>query len=72
MEYDRGNSFCFDLIPIGSKSSAKPSPRSYFVQFERKWKSIFPSVCRTVWLRRNTKKNKIFFLVRRNTKKPSI
>ena len=48
MEYDRGDSFLSDFEPNGfpfcSKSNGKLSPRSYPIQFERKWKSIFPSV----------------------------
>ena len=48
MEYDDlGDSFAFDFnpneIPIGSKSKGKLSSRSYSIQFERKWKSIFLS-----------------------------
>ena len=42
MGYDRGDSFPFDFepngIPFGSKSKGKPSPRSYPIQFVRKWK----------------------------------
>ena len=49
MGYDRGNSFSFDFeqngIPFGSKSKGKPSPRSYHIQFERKWRSSFLSAC---------------------------
>ena len=45
MGYDRGGSFPFDLkpngIPFGSKSKGKRSPRSYPIQFERKWKYSF-------------------------------
>ena len=48
MGYDRGDSFPFDFepngLPIGSKSKGKLSPRSYLIQFERKWKSSFLSV----------------------------
>ena len=40
MEYDRGDSFHLHLepnvIPFGSKSKVKPSPRSYSIQFKRK------------------------------------
>ena len=47
IEYDSGDSFPFDfetkIIPLGSKSKVKLSPRSYSIQFERKWKSIFLS-----------------------------
>ena len=45
MGYDR---FPFDFepngIPFGSKLKKKPSPRSYPIQFERKWKFNFVSV----------------------------
>ena len=48
MGYDRGDSFPFDFKPngisFGSKSKGKPSPRSYAIQFERKWKTSFLSV----------------------------
>ena len=48
MGYDRGDSFSFDFesngIPFGSKSKGKLSPRSYPIQFERKWKYSFLSV----------------------------
>ena len=48
MGYDRGDSFPFDFepngIPFGSKSKGKLSPRSYPIQFERKWKYSFLSV----------------------------
>ena len=48
MGYDRGDSFPFDSepigVPFGSKSKGKLSPRSYLIQYERKWKSIFLSV----------------------------
>ena len=48
MGYDRGDSFPFDVepngIPFGSKSKRKLSPRSYPIQFERKWKYIFLSI----------------------------
>ena len=47
MGYGRGYSFLFDFepnwIPFGSKSKGKLSPRSYPIQFERKWKYIFIS-----------------------------
>ena len=38
--------------PFGSKSNGKLSPRSYSIQFERKWKSIFLKciVRGTYWL----------------------
>ena len=42
MGYDRGDSFPFDFKPnriqFGIKSIGKLSPRSYSVQYERKWK----------------------------------
>ena len=45
MGYDRGDSFPFDFKPnivsFGSKSAGKLSPRSYPIQFERKWKNSF-------------------------------
>ena len=48
MGYDHGNSIPIDfeqnLIPFGSKSKGKLSPRSYPIQFERKWKYSFLSV----------------------------
>ena len=48
MVYDRGDGFPFDFepngIPFGSKSKGKLSPRSYTIQYERKWKHSFLSV----------------------------
>ena len=48
MGYDCGDSFIFDFepngIPFGSKSKGKLSPRSYPIQFEKKWKYIVFSV----------------------------
>ena len=48
MGYDRGDGFPFDLepngFPFGSKSKGKPSPRSYLIRFEMKWKYSFLSV----------------------------
>ena len=48
MGYDRGDSFPFDFEPnalsFGSKSKGKLSPRSYHIQFERKWNSSFLSL----------------------------
>ena len=50
MGYDRGDTFTFDFEPKGnpfiSKSKGKLSPRSYPIQFERKWKHSFLSVLR--------------------------
>ena len=47
MGYDHDDSFTFDSepngIPFGSKSKGKLSPRSYPIQFERKWKYSFLS-----------------------------
>ena len=47
MEYDRGDSFPFDFepngIPFGPKSKGNLSPRSYPIQFERKWNTSFQS-----------------------------
>ena len=41
MGYDRGDSFHFDFepngVPFGSKSKGKLSPRSYPIQYERKY-----------------------------------
>ena len=48
MGYDRGESFPFDFepngIPFSSKLKGKLSPRSYPIQFKRKWKYNFFSV----------------------------
>ena len=48
MGYDLGDSFPIDFapngIPFGSKSNEKLSPRSYPIQFERKWNTSFLSV----------------------------
>ena len=45
MGYDRGDRLPFDFEPnenpFGSKSKRKPLPRSYLIQFERKWESSF-------------------------------
>ena len=50
MGYDRGDSFPFDFdpngIPFGAKSKGKLSPRSYLIQYERKWIYSFLSVYR--------------------------
>ena len=50
MEYDRGDSFPFNFernrIPFGSKSKEKLSPRSYPIQYERKWRHSFLGVAR--------------------------
>ena len=59
MEYDRGDSFPFDFepngIPFGSKAREKLSPRSYPVQFERKWDTSFLSASKmNVSLRSNS------------------
>ena len=47
MGYDLGDSFPFyfepNEIPFGSKSKGKPSPRSYNILCERKWKHSFLS-----------------------------
>ena len=47
MGYDRGDSFPFDFEPNGfpfdSKSKGKLSPRSYPIQFGRKWNTSFLS-----------------------------
>ena len=49
MGYDPGDSFPFDfelnVIPLGSKSKEKLSPRSYPPRLERKWKYSFLTVC---------------------------
>ena len=51
MGYDRVDSFPFDLepngFPLGSKSKGKLSPRSYPIQFERKWNASLLSVVGT-------------------------
>ena len=48
MGYDRGDSFPLDFepngIPFGSISKGKPSPRSYPIQFVKKWKSSYFSI----------------------------
>ena len=48
MGYDRGDSFPFDFepngSPFGSKLKGKLSPRSYRIQYERKWNISFLSV----------------------------
>ena len=48
MGYDRGDSFPFDFepngFPFGLKLKEKLSPRSYPIQFERKWNTSFFSV----------------------------
>ena len=48
MDYDRGDNFPFDFeqnkTQFGLKSKGKLSPRSYPIQFERKWKCSFLSV----------------------------
>ena len=48
MGCDRGDSFPFDFEPneilFGSKSKGKLSPRSYPIQYERKWEHSFLSV----------------------------
>ena len=48
MEFDRGDSFPFDFepngIPFGSKSKGKLLPRTYPIQFEKKWNTIVISV----------------------------
>jgi len=48
MGYDRGDRFPFDFeqngFPFGSKSKGKLPPRSYPIQFGRKWNTSFLSV----------------------------
>ena len=48
MGCDRGDSFPSDFeqngIPFGLKTKGKLSPRSYPIQFERKWNTSFISV----------------------------
>ena len=55
MEYDHGDSVPFDSEPneisIGLESKGKLSPRSYSIQFERKWQSIFLSVKLSLYLK---------------------
>ena len=43
IEYDRGDSFSFDLEPNGIPFGSKLWPQSHSVKFERKLKSIFVS-----------------------------
>ena len=49
MGYDRGDSYPFEFEPnaiiFGSKSKENLLPRSYPIQYERKWKYIFLSGC---------------------------
>ena len=51
MEYDHGDSFPFDFESkgntFGSKLKGKLLPRSYPIQFERKWNTSFLSVLST-------------------------
>ena len=51
MGYDRGDSFPLDFeqngSQFGSKSKGKLSPRSYPIQYERKWNTSFLSVADT-------------------------
>ena len=46
MGFDRGESFTFDFepagIPFGLKLKGKLSPRSYPIQFERKYSFLIP------------------------------
>ena len=52
MWYDHGNCFPFDFEPngitFGINSKGKLSPRSYPIQFERKWRCSFPSIPGTI------------------------
>ena len=52
MGYDRDDSFTLNFepngFPFGSKLKAKLSPRSYPIQFQRKYKYSFLSVFRRV------------------------
>ena len=63
MGYDHGESFPFDFelneIPFGSKSKGKLSPRSYPIQFQRKWKYNFPSVFERLRYLNSKKRTKI-------------
>ena len=47
MECDHGDSFLINFepngAPFGTKSNGKLSPRSYPIQFERKWSTSFLS-----------------------------
>ena len=49
MGYDRDDSFPFDFELngnlFGSKSKGKLSPRSYPIQFDRKWHTSYLSMC---------------------------
>ena len=59
MEYDRGNSFPFDFEsnrnPFGPKSKGKQSPRSYPIQYERKWNYSFLSLTSESGLQKSVK-----------------
>ena len=52
MGYNRGNSFSLDFEPngirFGAKSNEELSPRSYPIQFERKWKYSLLSVLENI------------------------
>ena len=54
MGYDSVDSFPFDSepngIPSGLKSKGKLSPRSYPIQFERKWKYSFLNAADVIFL----------------------
>ena len=54
MGYDRGASFPLHFepngIPFDPKSKGKLTPRSYPIQFERKWKHGFLSVHKTSYI----------------------
>ena len=54
MGYDRGDCFSFDFepngIPFGSKSKGKLSPRSYPIQFEKKYKYSYLSALSDLWV----------------------
>ena len=66
MGYYRGDSFPFDFepngIPFGSKSKGKLSPRSYPIQFERKWKYSYLSVKRIYFEPTNAQDGIIIFV----------
>ena len=67
MGYDRSDSFSVDfeqnVIPFGSKSKGKLSPRSYPIQYERKWKHSFLSAHGFGEHTRITYRNKTKFLI---------
>ena len=70
MGYDRGDSFPFDFqpngVPFHSKSKGKLSPRSYHIQFDRKWNTSFLSACATS--KKIVKSLKVFKVIKSHCK----